>query len=132
MHGGGLGGHFRQDKTYTMIEQKFFWPKMRRDVCRFVKMYQICQESKGIVQNTGLYTPLPGSYSSLGGCKHGLCCGAAKKSTRNGFHFYGGCQVFKDGPFHLLQEDNGCIKYNKSLFSGDCMLAWSSKVNHIR
>ena len=27
MHGGGLRGHFGQDKTYAMIEQKFFWPK---------------------------------------------------------------------------------------------------------
>ena len=58
MHGGGLGGHFGQDKTYAMIEQKFFWPKMR-DVYKFVKRCQICQESKGKVQNTSLYTPLP-------------------------------------------------------------------------
>ena len=59
MHGGGLGGHFGQDKTYAMIEQKFFWPKMRRDIYKFVKRCQTCQESKGKVQNTGLYTPLP-------------------------------------------------------------------------
>ncbi|RVW58988.1 Transposon Ty3-I Gag-Pol polyprotein [Vitis vinifera] len=51
MHDGGLGGHFGQDKTYAMIEQKFFWPKMR-DVYKFVKRCLICQESKGKVQNT--------------------------------------------------------------------------------
>ena len=59
MHGGSLGGHFGQDKTYAMIEQKFFWPKMRRDVYKFVKRCQTCQESKGKVQNTGLYALLP-------------------------------------------------------------------------
>ena len=37
MHGGGLGGYFRQGKTYTMIKQKFFWPKMRRDVYKLTK-----------------------------------------------------------------------------------------------
>ena len=58
MHDGGLGGHFGQDKTYAMIEQKFFWPKMR-DVYKFVKRCLICQEAKGKVQNTSLYTPLP-------------------------------------------------------------------------
>ena len=59
MHGGGLGGHFRQDKTYGMVEQEFFWPKMRKDVYKFVKRCQTCQESKGKVQNTSLSTPLP-------------------------------------------------------------------------
>ena len=47
-----------EDKTHAMIE-RFFWPKMRRDVYKFVKRCQTCQESKGKVQNTGLYTPLP-------------------------------------------------------------------------
>ena len=32
---------------------------MRRDVYKYVKRCQTCQESKGKVQNTGLYTPLP-------------------------------------------------------------------------
>ena len=37
MHDGGVGGHFKQGKTYAMIEQKFLWPKMRRDVYKLVK-----------------------------------------------------------------------------------------------
>ena len=32
---------------------------MRRDVYKFVKRCQTCQESKGKVQNIGFYTPLP-------------------------------------------------------------------------
>ena len=49
MHDGGVGGHFKQGKTYAMIEQKFFWPKMRRDVYKLVKRFQTCKESKGKV-----------------------------------------------------------------------------------
>ena len=48
MHDGGVGGHFMQGKTYAMIEQKFFWPKMR-DVYKLVKRCQTCKESKGKV-----------------------------------------------------------------------------------
>ena len=32
---------------------------MRRDVYKYVKRCQTCQESKGKVQNTGLYALLP-------------------------------------------------------------------------
>ena len=59
MHGGGLGGHFGTNKTYAMIEHKSFWPKMRRNVYKFVKKCQTFQELKGKVQNIGSYTPLP-------------------------------------------------------------------------
>ena len=38
MHSGGLGGHFGRGKTYVMVEQKYFWPKIRRDVYKFVEV----------------------------------------------------------------------------------------------
>ena len=36
-HGGGLTGHFGQKKTYELLGDHFYWPKMRRDVIRFVE-----------------------------------------------------------------------------------------------
>ncbi|KAH7571078.1 hypothetical protein JRO89_XS05G0249300 [Xanthoceras sorbifolium] len=32
LHGGGLAGHFGYDKTIAIVSDRFFWPKMHRDV----------------------------------------------------------------------------------------------------
>jgi len=58
-HSGGLAGHFGIDKTLEQLSHFYFWPKMRRDVQRFVTKCKVCQLAKGHSQNTGLYTPLP-------------------------------------------------------------------------
>ncbi|PKU75798.1 hypothetical protein MA16_Dca026359 [Dendrobium catenatum] len=59
LHGGGLSGHFGQGKTIAMVEEKYFWPHMRKQIAKFVKQCKICQAFKGTSQNSGLYTPLP-------------------------------------------------------------------------
>lgn len=41
------------------MKQKYFWPRLRRDVVRYVRRCRVCQSFKGHLQNTGLYTPLP-------------------------------------------------------------------------
>eukprot|EP00253_Pinus_taeda_P010364 PITA_10364 len=56
---GGLAGHFGIDKTLEQLSHFYFWPRMRRDVQRFVTKCKVCQLAKGHSQNTGLYTPLP-------------------------------------------------------------------------
>ncbi|PKU85169.1 RNA-directed DNA polymerase [Dendrobium catenatum] len=58
-HSGGLAAHLGRDKTFQQLQEKFFWPKLHRDVARLVERCSVCQEYKGTMQNTGLYTPLP-------------------------------------------------------------------------
>ncbi|XP_068312511.1 transposon Ty3-I Gag-Pol polyprotein [Pyrus communis] len=59
LHEGGLAGHFGCDKTLRLIEEKFYWPKLHRDVAKHVSRYRVCHIAKSRSQNTGLYTPLP-------------------------------------------------------------------------
>ncbi|KAK1663822.1 hypothetical protein QYE76_051981 [Lolium multiflorum] len=58
-HVGGLMGHFGREKTLLMLADHFYWPKMRRDVDRYVRRCITCNKSKSKLKPHGLYTPLP-------------------------------------------------------------------------
>jgi hypothetical protein len=58
-HGGGLMGHFGVKKTEDILAGHFFWPKMRRDVERYVARCTTCQKAKSRLNPHGLYMPLP-------------------------------------------------------------------------
>lgn len=59
MHAGGLAGHFGRDKTIFIVEDRFFWPSLKRDVARIVQQCRTCQTAKGRKQSPGPYMPLP-------------------------------------------------------------------------
>ena len=58
-HAGGLMGHFGWKKTYELLADHFYWPKMRRDVERLVQRCVTCHKAKSKLNPHGLYTPLP-------------------------------------------------------------------------
>jgi hypothetical protein len=58
-HGGGLMGHFGAQKTEDILTTHFFWPKMRRDVERFMVRCTTCQKAKSRLNPHGLRMPLP-------------------------------------------------------------------------
>ena len=52
-------GHFGVKKTEDILADHFFWPKMRRDVERFIARCTTCQKAKSCLNPHGLYMPLP-------------------------------------------------------------------------
>jgi hypothetical protein len=58
-HGGGLMGHFGAKKMEDVLASHFFWPKMRRDVERFISCCNTYQKTKSQLNPHGLYIPLP-------------------------------------------------------------------------
>jgi hypothetical protein len=57
-HGGGLMGHFRVKKTKDVLAAHFFWPKMRRDVERYMSQCTTSNKAKSRLNLHGLYIPL--------------------------------------------------------------------------
>jgi hypothetical protein len=51
-------GHMGRDKTLQLVAEQFYWPSMRREVDKLVKSCRVCQVSKGVATNAGLYLPL--------------------------------------------------------------------------
>ena len=46
-HSGGLAGNFGKDKKIALVEDKYYWPKRKRDITKYVARCRICQVAKG-------------------------------------------------------------------------------------
>ena len=52
-------GHFGVKKTEDVLFTHFYWPRMRRDVERYVSRCTTCNKAKSRLNPHGLYLPLP-------------------------------------------------------------------------
>ncbi|WVZ97655.1 hypothetical protein U9M48_043171 [Paspalum notatum var. saurae] len=57
-HASGLMGHFGAKKTEQVLVDHFIWPKLQRDVERYVLHCVTCHKAKSRLNPHGLYTPL--------------------------------------------------------------------------
>lgn len=59
-HASAVGGHEGALKTFKRLTQEVYWKRMRKDVVKFIKGCQICQENKySKLSPAGLLSPLP-------------------------------------------------------------------------
>ena len=53
-------GHFGVNRTYAMIAERYYWPRMGDSVRRHCQRCDICQRNKSDTRKlAGLYQPLP-------------------------------------------------------------------------
>ncbi|PKI36963.1 hypothetical protein CRG98_042664 [Punica granatum] len=52
-------GHVGRDKTLHLVQTPYFWPTIRKEVEKYMYRCKVCEVSKGIATNAGLYMPLP-------------------------------------------------------------------------
>ena len=84
MHAGGLVGHFGRDKTIALVEDRFYWPSLKRDVARIVAQYRTCQLVKAKKQNTSLYTPIPVPHEPWKDVSMDFVLGLPRTATEHG------------------------------------------------
>jgi hypothetical protein len=59
-HDAAIAGHLGEEKTLASVKQRYFWPKMARDVQRYVKTCDSCQRNKPVNRRpAGPLQPLP-------------------------------------------------------------------------
>ncbi len=68
-HDDPLAGHFGQRKTLTLIQRKYWWPKMAKDIQEYVSGCDVCQRVKAPrYKKTGEMSGLPlprGPFKSI-------------------------------------------------------------------
>jgi hypothetical protein len=51
--------HFIVDSGHQVYQKNFYWPKLRREVNKYIRSCTACAISKPTTKKQGLYTPLP-------------------------------------------------------------------------
>jgi hypothetical protein len=55
IHNSGLAGYFGKDKTIALVEAKYYWLKMKKDMTKYVAWCRMCQIAKGNSLNLRFY-----------------------------------------------------------------------------
>jgi hypothetical protein len=105
---GGLTGHFGQKKTYELLSDHFYWPKMRRDVIRFVERCVTCHKAKSKLNPHGLYTPLPALKTPWEDISMNFVLELPKTQKRE-ILFLLWLIDFQNGSFYSMQQERRCF-----------------------
>jgi len=54
-----MAGNFGTEKTVEVLQNYFYWPKLRQDVGRYIRSCTSCAIAKPAIKKKGLYSPFP-------------------------------------------------------------------------
>jgi hypothetical protein len=58
-HYSRVAGHISVEKTMVVLQQHFYWLKIRQDVNKYIRSYTDCTITKLAIKKQGMHTPLP-------------------------------------------------------------------------
>ena len=61
-----ISGHFRLNKMIAQLQRYLYWPRINDTVSKYIKGCVLCSTSKPGNRKMGLYTPLLGTFTTLG------------------------------------------------------------------
>ena len=124
VHGGGLMGHFGAKKTEDVLATHFFWPKMWRDIERFVACYTTCQKAKSRLNPHVLYMPLPIPSILWADISMDFVSGLPRTKRGRDNIFMVVDQFSKMAHFIPCHKSDDTIHIVDLFFQRDCSFAW--------
>src|SRR4051812_49525464 len=124
-------GHFGREKTLLMLADHFYWPRMRRDVDRFVRRCIVCNTSKSKLKPHGLYTPLSAPTTPWEDISMDFVLGLPR--TKHGHDsIFVVVDRFSKMAHFIPSPNRLCFTYCYFVFQGDCTTTWVPTQHCIR
>ncbi|XP_040942305.1 uncharacterized protein [Gossypium hirsutum] len=104
-HGGGLMGHFGVAKTFSTLQEHFFWPGMRKEVEQICSHCITCKKAKSKINPHGLYKPLPIPDAPWVDLSMDFILGLPRTKTgKDSIFVVGGCTTSRNSKNHRIRS----------------------------
>ena len=99
-----------------MVEDRFYWPSLKKDVVRIVAQCKTCQLAKAKKENTGLYTPLLTPHKPWKDVNMGFVLGLPRTARGHDFILVVVDRFSKMAHFILCKKTNDATHVAKLFF----------------